>query len=206
MKTTQRFLWLSRTGLGLDAGNPCSESSCSNFPSCNISLRGSEFNRVRILVGSPEIGVTNVPGDSDITLTATCIRWRGAWHLACLLLTTTAQVERWKMTIISQVSLSKAGIFKEAPQNRSVIESMSSPTSGLAALMASLGYLPDPDIPTGYLKSLMHIPLPLCGVFRLPFRVFLGARACHLTYLGLSGAHFPGTGFLLLSSHVPTAA
>lgn len=48
------------------------------------------------------------------------------------------------MTVISQVSLSKTGIFKEGPQNRSVIESMNSPTSGLAALMASLGYLPDP--------------------------------------------------------------
>lgn len=45
-------------------------------------------------MGSPEIGVTSVPDDSDMTLTATCIRWRGAWHLACLLLTTTAQVER----------------------------------------------------------------------------------------------------------------
>lgn len=84
------------------------------------------------------------------------------------------------MTVISQVSLSKAGIFKEVPQNRSVIESMSSPTSGLAALMASLGHLPDPDVPTGYLKPLMHIPLPLCGVFRLPFRVLLGARAVSL--------------------------
>lgn len=58
------------------------------------SILGVQNSTVRTLVGSPEIGVTSVPDDSDMTLTATCIRWRSAWHLACLLLTTTAQVER----------------------------------------------------------------------------------------------------------------